>query len=246
MKQFTNALMLGAISIALVALSSCGGDREAPMAINGVAGDLHYADTVLLSTTGAPADAVVSYTTSNEYVAVISGDTLFANHVGEAVVTATAGDKTATLNVKVAAKYNLATEPLWAWGVTPDELKAKKTDEPAQESETSIFYLQNAEKKIYEAYIFKNNALIASALQIQDVSKETINEYLYFLMERYQYAGTSKDQTTLYFVDAMTLEDATKMLLVYTQQNSLIIEYQPYEQQSNAPAWKDAKRMPLF
>lgn len=242
MKKFTNALMLGAISIAtMVAMSSCGGDKEPEMAINGINGDLHFADTILLSTTGAPEGAVVTYESSNEWVAVISGDTLFGNHIGDAVITATAGDKKATYNVKVAAKYTMATEPLWDWNCTPAELKAKK-GEPAGETESSVFYLQNAEKGIYEAYVFRTEKLIASALQIQITSKEMINEYLYFALERYQAAGMSQDKSTVYFLNAPTTEEATMALLVYQQQNSLILEYQPNSAKSNAPALMPAKK----
>ena len=243
MKKFTNALMLGAISIAtLVVMNSCDKTPTEPdMAFTPIEGELHYADAVVLTVTGAPADAEVTYESSNEWVAVIKGDSLLAWHVGEAVITATAGDKKATYTVKVTPQYTMATEPLWDWNCTPAELKAKK-GEPAGETESSVFYLQNAEKGIYEAYVFRTEKLIASALQIQITSKEMINEYLYFALERYQAAGMSQDKSTVYFLNAPTTEEATMVLLVYQQQNSLILEYQPNSAKSNAPALMPAKK----
>ncbi len=254
MKKFTNALMLGAISIAtVVAMSGCGNDKEPEkaMAITPIekieSGNFHFSDTVILSVTDAPVGGGITYQCDNEWVAAISGDTLFGKHIGEAVITATAGTQKAIYNVKVTPRYTMATEPLWDWNCTPAELKAKKGTEPAGENEGSIFYSQNAEKGIYEAYIFKENKLIASALQIQITSKEMVNEYLYFALERYQAAGMSQDKSTIYFCNAATIEEATMVLLVYQNQNSLIIEYQPNSQKSNAPALMPAKKgMPLF
>ena len=55
MKKFTNALMLGAISIAtLVGISSC--NKTANMTIDPAKATLHSGDTVLLSVVGAPAE----------------------------------------------------------------------------------------------------------------------------------------------------------------------------------------------
>lgn len=249
MKKFTNALMLGAISIAtLVVMNSCDKTPTEPdMAITPIEGELHYADAVVLTVTGAPADAEVTYESSNEWVAVIKGDSLLAWHVGEAVITATAGDKKATYTVKVTPQYTMATEPLWDWNCTAAQLKAKK-GEPDQTNESSLYYIQNKEKGIIESYVFKTDKLIASALMIPVKTEDEMKEWGLFLNERYLGAGTSQDQSTIYFINASTSEAATMILLVYMlEDGSLVIEYQPYSKKSNAPAWTPAKkRSPLF
>ena len=249
MKKFTNALMLGAISIAtVVAMNSCDKTPTEPdMAITPIEGELHYADAVALTVTGAPADATVTYESSDEWVAVIKGDSLFCTHIGEAVVTATAGDKKATYTVKATPRYTMATEPLWDWNCTAADLKAKK-GEPYQTSENSLYYLQDKEKNIIESYVFKTDKLIASALMIPVTTKEEVAEWGNFLYERYMGAGTSQDQSTIYFINASAPEDATMIVLVYMlEDGNLVIEYQPYEHKANAPALKPAKKgMPLF
>ncbi len=52
----------------------------------------------------------------------------------------------------------------------------------------------------------------------------------------------SQDKSTVYFLNAPTTEEATMVLLVYQQQNSLVLEYQPNSAKSNAPALMPAKK----
>lgn len=255
MKKFTNALMLGVISIAtVVAMSSCGGEKEPEMTINPIEKELHFSDTTILKVIGAPEGVEVTYEISNEWVAVLSGDTLTAWHIGEAVITATAGEKKATYAVKVTAnpEYNVATEPkLDCWGISSAELKTKMGTDPIQDQvkngKGSIFYLQNAETATYEAYAFEGDKLTSCALQVQKVSEEVATAYSYFLYERYVQVTVQGDEEGIYFANSLEANTTTILINVVVSPNALTVIYYPYSHQSNAPALKPAKKgMPLF
>lgn len=262
MKKFTNALMLGAISIAtVVAMSSCGGTNEPTkdpeLTITPIEGELHYADAVALTVTGAPADAEVTYESNNEWVAFIEGDSLFAWHIGEAVITATAGDKKATYTVKVTAnpEYNVATEPkLDCWGISAAELKTKMGTDPIQDQVSKegiryVSYTQNKETATYETYMFENEAdkLVSCYLQVQKVSEDIVKKYAYFLSERYIRVTVQGDEKGIYYANSLKSETTTLLIHLYSSNGVLFIQYQPYSHQSNAPALKPAKKgMPLF
>lgn len=250
MKKFTNALMLGAISIAtIVAMSSCGGDKEPEMTICPIEKELHFTDTTILKVAGAPEGVEVTYETSNEWVTLLSGDTLTAWHIGEAVITATAGDKKATYIVKVTAnpKYNVATEPkLDCWGISSAELKTKMGTDPFQDQVKngtgSIFYLQNAGTATYEAYAFEGDKLTSCALQVQKVSNEVVAAYNYFLRERYVRVTVQGDEQGTYFANALDVNATTILLQLVERQSTLTVIYVPYSHQSNAPALMPAKK----
>lgn len=260
MKKFTNALMLGAISIAtVVCMNSCDKTPTEPdMAITPIEGELHYADVVALTVTGAPADAEVTYESNNEWVAFIEGDSLFAWHIGEAVITATAGDKKATYTVKVTAnpEYNVATEPkLDCWGISAAELKTKMGTDPAQDQVSEdgttrfIYYLQNKETATYEAYKFDNDKdkLVSCALQVQKVSEDIVKKYAYFLSERYIRVTVQGDEKGIYYANSLKSETTTLLIHLYSYNGVLFVQYSPYEHKSNAPALMPAKKgMPLF
>lgn len=237
MKKFTNALMLGAISIAtIVGISSC--NKTANMTIDPAKATLHSGDTVLLSVVGAPAE--VSFETTNNYVAHLSGDTLFAFFVGEAVVTATSGDQKATCAVTVTPEYTLFTEPVTEWGYSAAELKAKHGGE-ATEQEGTILYVQDQENGVMELYQFDNDALASSMLVA--AATERNKDIVYFLVERYAYAG--EDNGVLYFVNALDIDDVTVVIqldIIELQgQQFYRAWYRPYSSQQNMPALKIQK-----
>lgn len=259
MKKFTNALMLGAISIAtMVAMASCGNDKEPEkvMAITPIEkienGNFHFLDTVILSVTDAPIGGGITYQCDNEWVAVLFGDTLVAWHIGDAVITATVGDTKATYAIKVTAnpEYNMATEPLTdCYGISAKELKDRKNETPFRETikdgTGSILYLQNAQTATYEIYGFESDKLDKSSLQVQELTQDIVDGYVYFLSERYIRVTVQGDEKGVYYADSFKPETATLLLqLFFSKDNDIMrIEYRPYSHPSNAPAPKAEKRL---
>ena len=247
MKKLTTALMTCTLCmVSMLCFNSC--NNEPDMAITPISGDLHYGDTIILSVTGAPADAQVTYAISDEYTALLSNDTLIAWHIGEATITATAGGKTATLNITVTPLYTMAAEPLMEWNISLDTLKARK-GEPAQsyvkDGTGSVIYQQA--QSLYEIYSFRKDALVASGLQVQNLTKEVYSSYISFLLERYVYVQVQGgNDNAYYFVNALSAEDVTIMIEASLgQQNQayyLTIQYAPYTVSSNsAPAFAPIK-----
>lgn len=246
MKKFTNALMLGAISIAtLVAMNSCDKTPATPeMTITPATVETHAFDTILMSVTGAPAE--VAYETTNDYVAYVSNDTLYTLFVGEAAVTATSGDQKATCAVKVTPEYTLFTEPITEWGYSTAELKTKHGGE-ATEQEGTILYVQDETNGVMELYQFENGVLSSSMLLA--AATERNKDITNFLAERYAYAG--EESGAYYFVNALDIENVTSIIqlgIIDVQgQKFFRAWYHPYSSQQNMPALKiEKKRSPLY
>ncbi len=240
MKKFTNALMLGAISIAtLVAMNSC--DKTPSMTIDPASVELHYGDTIIMTANNAPAE--VTYESSNNYVAIVSGDTLFSVCIGEAAVTATSGDQKATCAVKVVPQYTFAKEPVTEWGISLVELKELRGSDCEVSGNTAL-YTQDEERVIMEMYIFQDEKLVCSMLAMPEGIEGNEN-ILYFLAERYLFAGID-ERGVYYFANAFELEDITTIVtlgVVVTEGGRFYrADYMPYTQQeANIPALKIQK-----
>jgi len=240
MKKFTNALMLGAISIAaIISLNSCNKTPATPeMTIDPASVETHAFDTILMSVTGAPAE--VTYETTNDYVAYVSNDTLYTIFVGETAITATSGDQKATCAVKVTPEYTLFTEPITEWGCSTADLKTKHGGE-ATEQEGTILYVQDEKNGVMELYQFENGALSSSMLLAAATTRN--QDIINFLAERYAYVG---EQSGAYlFVNALDIEDVTLVIqleIIEVQgQQFFRAWYYPYSSQQNMPAFKIQK-----
>ena len=242
MKQFTNALMLGAISIAtLVGLNSC---NKVNMTINPASAELHSGDTVVLSAVGAPAD--VTYETGNKYVAMTSNDTLFATFIGETVVTATSGNQQATCAVKVVPQYTFAQEPVTEFGISTAKLKELRGTD-CTEQDGIISYTQDEKRGILDMYQFEDGKLVRSMLVL--LASEQNAEIAYFLAERHPYAGTT-EQGLLLFVDAFEMENVTMAIALGVINTGSLqayrVDYMPYTQPANMPALNIQKTKPQY
>lgn len=240
MKKFTNALMLGAISIAtIISLNSCDKTPATPeMTIDPASVETHAFDTIIMSVTGAPAE--VTYETANNYVAYVSNDTLYTLFVGETAVTATSGDQKATCAVKVTPEYTLFTEPITEWGCSTADLKTKHGGE-ATEQEGTILYVQDETNGVMELYQFENGALSSSMLLAAATTRN--QDITNFLAERYAYAG--KQSGVHIFVNALDVVDVTLVIqldIIEVQgQQFFRVWYHPYSSQQNMPALKIQK-----
>ena len=101
MKKFTNFFVVAILATAL--MTSCGGDPPPPVSIelDPTTLSLSIGQSQTLTVTVVPADAAVTWTSSDASVASVANGIVTANAEGTATITATAGNQTATCVVTV-------------------------------------------------------------------------------------------------------------------------------------------------
>ena len=105
-KKFVAFLFAAMIGITIIfGAAACGQTPSDDLTLNKTEVTLFVGDSETLTATSS-ADAAVAWSTDDEKVATVSGVKVTAVGVGETIVTATAGGKTATCKVKVAEKID--------------------------------------------------------------------------------------------------------------------------------------------
>lgn len=177
-----------------------------------------------------------SWTSSNEYIATVSDNTVEAKRVGTAIISSNEGKFTVT----VKAQYDLYDEPCLEFGSSKSHIKSYMSDYTlAAETDNGLMYDGKGIEK-YVAYIFENNAMKYSGVYIPTTYYE---ELASFLGERYVFEAYDDDN---YIIGYKSI-DSEMLILVTPQKLSgayyYLVLYSEYDSTSSAPKRKEIQNV---
>lgn len=193
-----------ALVVILFTLFSCSKDEDESITVDSTDVEMFSKDTHQISTNqGNPV-----YTSENEYIAKVSISGLItANHIGNTAIDIN-GKK--MVNVKVNAKYSIY-EPLHDFSLTKNQIKDKLGSAYA-EQDTALLYKDPISTVSGEIYFFNKNTGKLNGAGIIYPTRY-FESYGYGLLERYQALTYDEKNYSLYFIDALELNNA-KMVVV--------------------------------
>lgn len=202
-------LLLPLLAITLF-IVSCGDDKtEDKSKINLKQNEvtLQYGDEYQIKATS---ETKIDYQSENEYHASVSEDGLVeAGRIGETNIVLSNEEDLKKFKIIVTPKSNIYEEPNVEFGISRADL-IKKLGTPDSESSESIIYKTTSPEVDLVMYVFDESNKLRSSGVI--VKTEYSKELGVFLAERYALAANDSEEQTLYYIDALTVKDATKVI----------------------------------
>ena len=224
-------LALLAIALPLV-LASCGNEPDGPITISQENLALTIDETVQLT-----ASEKGTWTSSNEFVATVDGDgNVTALHVGEAVITITKGDLSASCKVVVNPANTSYDLPYMVWGATVEDVKVANTnlslfEETTEDGETILSYLTDSNLPGYIYVVTPAQGLIATALVADINDSENFEDFLY-----QYFADFTEDDEWYYLINGLTENDATIAVQYgWNDDESVIATFMPIDLAAETP-----------
>lgn len=180
--------------ITILAVSSCGNDDEPTTKFNDIT--LSCGDSYSI-----PAGAGLSWTSSNELVASVTGNNVTAEHVGKATISSNKG----SFKVTVTSTTSAYKEPCLIWGANKNTVKSFMNNYNGvtlyKDETSSITYSGTVTQTVLMVmYTFDNNKLKDSGVALNStfVSTNTLTD---FLTERYIPVSTDASKYRFYFIN---------------------------------------------
>ena len=190
MKKF---IIMLAAALPMV-FTSCGDDNDDNMlSLDQSAMTINYDDEVTLKAS----EKNCTWTSSNPFVATVDANgKVEANHVGQAVITASKDGNIAKCNVTVNATNNNFVMPIITWGNSMDDVKSAMTTlniaglSSPEVKGTSLVYTTGTLFPWY-IYSFVDEKLASSSLTVSDTMDEE-KDLEGFLDQRYEEVGETE------------------------------------------------------
>ena len=232
--------MLAIVLTCGVAFTSCGGDDEpTDLEISNDMMALNYGAQNVLSAnmTGC------TWTSNNEYVATVdNAGRVTGVHVGEATITCTNGDMTATCVVTVNPIYTAWTLPVLNFGANQAKIKADENHTLISElcdAETLVFAANDKLAYPWYIYDFENGKMIDATLGIANNSSavEDMDKFL----KQYYVALAPDEDGDVFYINADLELDADIFAITYPSDdnNTLMTTFEGV--QSDAKSAIDVK-----
>ena len=190
-------------------LVSCGGDDEEP--------DFTYQDVSLnyKATYTIPNAGDVEWTSSNEYIASVSGNVVTAERVGEATISSSKGSFKVTVN----ATSHVFNAPCIQWGASKSIVKSfMKNVTPTEETSTSLIY-KDTGAQVLTSYTFESDKLKSSGVGL-DGDYINSDALVTYMLERYIPLKVDEADYSFYFC---TPDKNTGILMSLTTSGRSII-----------------------
>ncbi len=160
------------------------------------------------------------WVSDNPSVASIEGDVLYANHVGNAVVTG----RFYSFKVAVLPKYTLFEEPMLAWGADAQTVKDAMTSYTLATAEGSILSYVGLDDDAADAFIytFTANGLASAQVVLSGDYTVSVTRYLDERYERLE--GTDELAHEFYF---RSLDGKTDIHASMPTEGNWTIDYTP-------------------
>lgn len=146
-----------------------------------------------------------SFKCNNLFVAEVDNNGLIeALRVGEAKITVTSLDGSATVNLVVSPRHTYWRDPVLSWGKSKSFI-IEKWGVPTEQTEKALLYEDENSNIIAYMYLFNDNGeLTSSSLLMKSNMYEAMIQHL---RQRFNYLGIHSGVAL--FIDALTMEDAT-------------------------------------
>lgn len=159
----------------------------------------------------------VTWTSENEYIASVSGNTISARRVGTVKISSSKG----SFNVTVTPQYTLYDDPCMKWGCSKSYVKSFMNGYTLRKETDDYLIYTGKGAASYVQYGFNNAALTGVAVY---VPTSYLDELAAFISERYIYAAKlddatghlSPDKKTVVYVTATKLGSAYYYMVYYT------------------------------
>lgn len=190
MKKLLNVFTL----VALLILTSCGNDDEPDAKFDDVT--LTYENTYTI-----PNGNGIVWESSNDLIASVSGNTIKAEHVGEATISSEIG----SFKVTVQASLNSFKEPCFDFGTSKSNIKSFMNSYSGvslyKEDATTLSYSGSLNQLvILLTYMFENSKLSSSGIALNS-NYITVDTMSKFLLERYIPLAVDESDNSFYFIN---------------------------------------------
>lgn len=214
MKQFKYALMFIAVAVCGCLVSCGGGDDDEDI--------VNYSDLVMYAGDEYKIPSGSGWTSTNEYVASVSGRNLKALRVGSAKIY----NSVANFDVTVEPIYDTYMEPYTKWGASRSSVKSYMKGYTIYIDDTEQLVYYGEYKESLTIYNFENSKLEMSgvACSADYVSAE---EMVGYLQERYIYLGESElsDGDTAWLYSTTDGKSSIVLMLGATDSSVLYMIY---------------------
>ena len=189
-------------------LASCGGDDEP---------DFNYQDVSLRynTTYTIPNAGDATWTSSNEYIASVSGNVVTAERVGEAIISSNKG----SFKVTVTPTSHVFNEPCIKWGATKSTVKSFMNNaSPSEETSTALTY-KGSGAQVVTTYTFDSKGLKSSGVGL-DGDYVNSDALVTYMLERYIPIDVDESDYSFYFC---TPDKKTGILMSLRASGSTIV-----------------------
>ncbi|MBQ3618164.1 MAG: Ig-like domain-containing protein [Bacteroidales bacterium] len=184
---------------------------------------LNAGDTITIT-----ANAQVTWSSSNDFVATVNADgKVTANHVGETDILAVVDNNSVPCHVSVLAKYEKEfQEPIHDFKLNKEDIKAMSKGTVKKENNEMLLYYMD--EKGYEEvlFFFDNESGKVKSVLFSFEFPFMMEKYAKYLAERYQLIQIDSNSKSLYFADALSLEEAKLVVILTLRDNKVLISYQ--------------------
>ena len=218
MKKVNFALMSLAMIVS-IALSSCSkDDDETPLTISQTTLTMAHGDTLTIT-----ANQKSTFTTADPFVATVTSDgKIEAKHVGQTIVTVTAGGQTKECAVTVKPTINLYKEPILDFDLTKDAIKAQETRPLEIESDTALVYSDKKTYLMHYSFDAQTSKLKSVTYGMPNISYAQSSVLTDFLIERYQ--PIDMKENNCYFINSADPNTASMIVSMELSVNRLQID----------------------
>lgn len=184
---------------------------------------LNAGDTITIT-----ANAKVTWSSCNDFVAKVNDEgKVTANHVGETDILAVVDNNSVPCHVSVLPKYEKEfKEPLHDFNLNKEEVKAlTKGTLEKEDNETLLYYSdKNGNEQI--AFFFDTESGKVKSVLYSLKFPFMMEKFAEYLSERYQLIQVDSNSKSIYFIDALSFDEATMVVTLALRDNYFYISYQ--------------------
>lgn len=183
----------------------------------------------------------ISWTSSNKYIASVSGNVVTANLIGEAVISSSKGSFKVTVSGNAMQAYRI---PCIEWGATKSTVKNFMKNSGTtldEETSTELIYVGSG-AQILTSYTFENSRLAGSVVGLNGDYVDSDN-LIDFMLERYIPISIDEDNYSFYFVAPDNKTVLGLYLKVYGSTLVYLIAYVPYSDNSRSAFMFDCSKI---
>ena len=172
----------------------------------------------------------IMWTSSNEYIASVSGNIVKAERVGEATISSNKGSFKVKVNGSLTSVYPI---PCLEWGASKSTVKNfMKGYSLDEEESTSLTYIGTG-SHLFTIYTFESGILSGSAVALNGnyIDAENLADYM---LERYVPVSVDEDNYSFYFVTPDNKTMLGLFLEVYSGNIVYTIVYLPRDSKSRS------------
>lgn len=203
--------------------TACSDDDEPEIKFNDIALNCGRTYTI-------PNGNDIMWTSSNEYIASVSGNIVKAERVGEATISSNKGSFKVKVNGSLASVYPI---PCLEWGASKSTVKNFMKGFSLDEEESTSLTYTGTGSHLLTTYTFESGLLSVSGVALNGnyIDAENLVDYM---LERYVPVSVDEDNYSFYFVTPDNKTMLGLFLEVYSGNIIYVIVYMPRDSKSRS------------